>query len=166
VTGAIEAGRVRVGDAAEVIGLGVPLSTVVTGVETFGKTMERAEAGDQAALLLRGVRRSQVRRGQVVAAPGTLTAHARFTARVFQLPAAEGGRQTPVGTGYRPQFLIRTASVSGMLDLGEAGSARPGEQVAVAVEPGKPVALGSGLGFVMREGGKTVGAGTVTSVPG
>ncbi len=166
VTGAIEAGRVRVGDAAEVIGFGVPLSTVVTGVETFGKAMERAEAGDQAALLLRGVRRSQVRRGQVVAAPGTLTVHARFTARVFLLAAAEGGRQTPVGTGYRPQFFIRTASVSGRLDLGEAGSARPGEQVTVAVELGKPVALDHGLGFVMREGGKTVGAGTVTSVLG
>jgi elongation factor Tu len=164
VTGAIEAGSVRVGDAVEVIGLGMSLSTVVTGVETFGKPMDRAEAGDQAALLLRGVRRGQVRRGQVVAAPGRLAAHAGFAASVLLLPTAEGGRRTPIATGYRPQFFIRTASVSGLVDLGEAGTARPGEQVAVVVELGKSVALDIGLGFVIREGGKTVGAGTVTAV--
>jgi elongation factor Tu len=166
VTGVIEAGSVRVGDAVEVIGLGLSLGTVVTGVETFGKAMDRAEAGDQAALLLRGVRRGQVRRGQVVAAPGRLAAHTRFTASVLLLPTAEGGRRTPIATGYRPQFFIRTASVSGLVDLGEAGTARPGEQVAVVVELGKPVALDTGLGFVIREGGKTVGAGTVTAVLG
>ena len=166
VTGAIEAGSVRVGDAVEVVGLGASLSTVVTGVETFGKVMEHAEAGDQAALLLRGIRRGQVRRGQVVAAPGSLAPHTRFAATVLLLPAAEGGRRTPIATGYRPQFFVRTASVSGLMDLGGAGTAQPGEQVAVLVELGKPVALDSGLGFVIREGGKTVGAGTVTAVFG
>jgi elongation factor Tu len=166
VTGAIESGTVRVGDPVEVIGLGTSLSTVVTGVETFGKPMDRAEAGDQAALLLRGVRRGQVRRGQVVAAPASLAAHTRFTASVFLLPAAEGGRRTPIASGYRPQFFVRTASVSGMVDLGEAATAMPGERLAVVVELGKPVALDRGLSFVIREGGKTVGAGTVTSVLG
>jgi elongation factor Tu len=166
VTGAIESGTVRVGDPVEVIGLGMSLSTVVTGVETFGKPMDRAEAGDQAALLLRGVRRGQVRRGQVVAASASLAAHTRFTASVFLLPAAEGGRRTPIASGYRPQFFVRTASVSGVVDLGEAATAMPGERLAVVVELGKPVALDRGLRFVIREGGKTVGAGTVTSVLG
>jgi elongation factor Tu len=166
VTGAIESGTVRVGDPVEVIGLGMSLSTVVTGVETFGQPMDRAEAGDQAALLLRGVRRGQVRRGQVVAAPASLAAHTRFTASVFLLSAAEGGRRTPIASGYRPQFFVRTASVSGLLDLGEAATAMPGERLAVVVELGKPVALDRGLSFVIREGGKTVGAGTVTSVLG
>jgi len=166
VTGVVEAGRVKIGDAVEVVGLGTSASSVVTGVETFGKTMERAEAGDQAALLLRGIRRGQVRRGQVVAAPGSVQPHRRFAATVLLLPAAEGGRRTPIATGYRPQFFVRTASVSGMVDLGAAGVAAPGERVDVVVELGKPVALDSGLGFVIREGGKTVGAGTVTAVLG
>ena len=165
VTGAVEAGTVRVGDPVEVVGLAEPLSTVVTGVETFGKPMESAEAGDQAALLLRGVRRGQVRRGQVVAAPGSLAAHTRFTAEVLLLATAEGGRRTPIASGYRPQFFLRTASVSGLLDLGAVGTASPGERLTMAVELGKPVAVHVGLGFVIREGGKTVGAGTVTSVP-
>jgi elongation factor Tu len=166
VTGAVETGSVRVGEAVEVVGLTEPLSTVVTGVETFGKPMEHAEAGDQAALLLRGVRRGQVRRGQVVAAPGSLLAHTRFTASVLLLPTAEGGRRTPIASGYRPQFFLRTASVSGLVDLGPAATAMPGERMAMAVELGKPVALHPGLGFIIREGGKTVGAGTVTSLPG
>jgi len=164
VTGAIERGQVRSGDAVEVIGLGATVSSVVTGVETFGKTMERAEAGDNAALLLRGVRRHQVRRGQVVAAPGSLTAHRTFEASVYLLPAAEGGRRTGVRTGYRPQFFVRTADVVGVLDLGPAGVAAPGDRVNVTVELGQPVALEPGLGFAIREGGRTVGAGTVTGL--
>jgi len=164
VTGAIERGQVRSGDAVEVIGLGATVSSVVTGVETFGKTMERAEAGDNAALLLRGVRRHQVRRGQVVAAPGSLTAHRKFEASVYLLPAAEGGRRTGVRTGYRPQFFVRTADVVGVLDLGPAGLAAPGDRVSVTVELGQPVALEAGLGFAIREGGRTVGAGTVTGL--
>jgi len=164
VTGTIERGQVRSGDAIEVVGLGATVTSVVTGVETFGKTMEHAEAGDNAALLLRGVRRHQVRRGQVVAAPDTLAAHQKFEASVYLLPAAEGGRRTGVRTGYRPQFFVRTTDVVGVLDLGPDGAAAPGDRVSVTVELGKPVALEPGLGFAIREGGRTVGAGTVTGL--
>ena len=164
VTGAIERGQVRSGDAVDVVGLGATVTSVVTGVETFGKTMERAEAGDNTALLLRGVRRHQARRGQVVAAPGSLAAHQRFEASVYLLPAAEGGRRTGVHTGYRPQFFVRTADVVGVLDLGAVGVAAPGDRANVTVELGKPVALEPGLGFAIREGGRTVGAGTVTAL--
>jgi elongation factor Tu len=161
VTGAIERGQVRCGDAVEAVGLGVTVTSVVTGVETHRKTMERAVAGDNAALLLRGVRRHQIRRGQVVAAPGRQAAHQRFTASVYLLAAAEGGRRTAVRTGYRPQFFVRTTDVVGVLDLGPDGTAAPGDQVEVTVELGQPVALEPGLGFAIREGGRTVGAGTV-----
>ncbi|HEV2242905.1 MAG TPA: elongation factor Tu [Streptosporangiaceae bacterium] len=164
VTGAVERGTVRVGDAVEVVGLGTGLSAVVTGVETFGKPMERGEAGDNAALLLRGVRRHQVRRGQVVACPGSLAPHSRFAATVRLLSAAEGGRRTPISTGYRPQFYVRTTSVVGEVDLGEPGTAAPGDSVVMTVALGRPVALDAGLGFAIREGGKTVGAGTVTAL--
>jgi elongation factor Tu len=161
VTGAIERGQVRCGDAVEVVGLGATVTSVVTGVETFGKAMESAVAGDNAALLLRGVRRHQVRRGQVAAAPGSQTAHRRFTASVYLLAAAEGGRRTGVRTGYRPQFFVRTTDVVGVLDLGPDGTAAPGRRITVTVELGQPVALEPGLGFAIREGGRTVGAGTV-----
>jgi elongation factor Tu len=188
VTGAIERGQVRVGDPVEVVGLGTGLGTgarsVVTSVETFGKTMDRAQAGDNAALLLRGVARHQVRRGQVLAAPGSLRAHQRFAATLHLLSTAEGGRRTPVRSGYSPQFYVRTTDVSGVLhldavnaaDTGTAGTgvagtgvagtgeAVPGETVQVTVMLGKPVALDSGQAFAIREGGRTVGAGTVTAV--
>ncbi len=161
VTGAIERGQVKAGDTVEIVGLGATVTSVVTGVETFGKAMERAVAGDNAALLLRGVRRHQVRRGQVAAAPGSQVAHRRFTASVYLLAAAEGGRRTGVRTGYRPQFFVRTANVVGVLDLGPDGAAAPGDHVNTTVELGQPVALEPGLGFAIREGGRTVGAGTV-----
>ena len=165
VTGAVERGAVRAGDTVEVVGLGAGLTAVVTGVETFGKPMEQAQAGDNAALLLRGVRRHQVRRGQVVAAPGSLAAHYRFAATVQLLSEREGGRHTPIGTGYRPQFFFRTTSVVGEVDLGEpSGTAAPGDLVEMTVTLGRPVALDAGLGFAIREGGKTVGAGMVTAV--
>ncbi len=164
VTGAVERGRVRTGDRVEVLGAGV--ETVVTGLETFGRPMEYAEAGDNVALLLRGVQRDTVRRGQVVAAPGSLVPHRRFDARVYLVPAAQGGRRTPIATGYRPQFYLRTADVVGDVDLGERAVARPGETVAMTVELGRPVPLEAGLGFAVREGGRTVGAGTVTAVHG
>jgi elongation factor Tu len=164
VTGAVERGAVRAGDTVEVVGLGAGLTAVVTGVETFGKPMERAEAGDNAALLLRGVRRHQVRRGQVVAAPGSLAEHRRFAATVQLLSEREGGRHTPISTGYRPQFFVRTTSVPGEVDLGEPGTAAPGDEVDLTVTLGRPVALDAGLGFAIREGGKTVGAGMVTAV--
>ncbi|MER6439554.1 MULTISPECIES: elongation factor Tu [unclassified Streptomyces] len=162
VTGAVERGTVRVGDRVEVLGAAV--DTVVTGLETFGKPMAEAQAGDNVALLLRGVPRDAVRRGHVVAAPGSVVPSRRFTARVYVLSSGEGGRTTPVATGYRPQFYIRTADVVGDVDLGERAIARPGDTVTMAVELGREVPLEPGLGFAIREGGRTVGAGTVTSV--
>ncbi|MFH8448866.1 elongation factor Tu [Streptomyces fungicidicus] len=162
VTGAVERGTVRTGDRVEVLGAGV--ETVVTGLETFGKPMAEAQAGDNVALLLRGVPRDAVRRGHVVAAPGSVVPSRRFTARVYVLPAREGGRTTPVSTGYRPQFYIRTADVVGAVDLGATAVARPGDTVTMTVELGRDVPLESGLGFAVREGGRTVGAGTVTAV--
>ncbi|MFK0222773.1 elongation factor Tu [Streptomyces vinaceus] len=167
VTGAVERGSVRMGDRVSVLGGdGEPALTVVTGLETFGKPMESAEAGDNVALLLRGVPREGVRRGQVVAAPGSVEPSRRFTAQVYVLSAREGGRTTPVATGYRPQFYIRTADVVGDVDLGTAGVARPGETVTMTVELGRDVPLEPGLGFAIREGGRTVGAGTVSAVLG
>jgi elongation factor Tu len=163
VTGAVERGRVRLGDRVELLGLdGESLTTVVTGVETFGRTMEFAEAGDNVALLLRGVQRGQVRRGQVVAEPGSIAVHTGFTARVYLLGTAEGGRRTPITSGYRPQFYVRTGDVVGDVTLpGDTGMARPGETVELTVRLGRPVPLEPGLGFAIREGGRTVGAGTV-----
>ncbi|MCT9143916.1 elongation factor Tu [Streptomyces violarus] len=162
VTGAVERGTVRVGDRVEVLGASV--ETVVTGLETFGRPMEEAQAGDSVALLLRGVARDVVRRGHVVAAPGSVVPSRRFTAQVYVLSAREGGRTTAVSSGYRPQFYIRTADVVGDVDLGEVGIARPGDTVVMTVELGREVPLEAGLGFAMREGGRTVGAGTVTAV--
>ncbi|MFD7303989.1 elongation factor Tu [Streptomyces pharetrae] len=162
VTGAVERGTVRLGDRIEVLGAGV--ESVVTGLETFGKPMEEAQAGDNVALLLRGVPRDAVRRGHIVAAPGSVAPSRRFTARVYVLSAREGGRTTPVATGYRPQFYIRTADVVGAVDLGDTTVARPGDTVTVTVELGREVPLEPGLGFAVREGGRTVGAGTVTTV--
>ncbi|WFB06262.1 elongation factor Tu [Streptomyces sp. LX-29] len=162
VTGAVERGTVQVGDRVEVLGAG--LASVVTGVETFGKPMELAEAGDNVALLLRGVQRDAVRRGHVVAAPGSVVPRRRFTARVYVLSTAEGGRRTPLSTGYRPQFYIRTADVVGDVDLGRTAVAAPGDTVSMTVELGRELPLEPGLGFAIREGGRTVGAGTVMTV--
>ncbi|MPY63695.1 elongation factor Tu, partial [Streptomyces spongiae] len=150
VTGAVERGTVRVGDHVEVLGAG--LETVVTGLETFGKPMDEAQAGDNVALLLRGVPRDSVRRGHVVAAPGSVVPRRRFSARVYVLSAREGGRTTSVATGYRPQFYIRTADVVGDVDLGEVAVARPGDTVTMTVELGRDVPLEAGLGFAIREG--------------
>ncbi|MFJ3673170.1 elongation factor Tu [Streptomyces sp. NPDC090106] len=162
VTGAVERGTVRIGDRVDVLGAGV--ETVVTGLETFGKPMDEAQAGDNVALLLRGVPRDAVRRGHVVAAPGSVVPRRRFSARVYVLSAREGGRSTPLVSGYRPQFYIRTADVVGDVDLGEIAVARPGDTVRMTVELGRDVPLETGLGFAIREGGRTVGAGTVTAV--
>ncbi len=162
VTGAVERGTVRVGDRVEVLGAGV--ETVVTGVETFGRPMAEAQAGDNVALLLRGVARDAVGRGHVVAAPGSVRPRRRFTARVYVLSAREGGRTTAVSSGYRPQFYFRTADVAGDIGLGAAGVARPGETVTLTVELDRDIPLEAGLGFAIREGGRTVGAGTVTAV--
>ncbi|GAA1927167.1 elongation factor Tu [Streptomyces durmitorensis] len=162
VTGAVERGQVRVGDRVEV--LGAETETVVTGLETFGKPMESAQAGDNVALLLRGVPRDAVRRGHVVVEPGSVSPSSRFTAQVYVLSTKEGGRSTPIATGYRPQFYLRTADVVGDVDLGDAAVARPGDTVTMTVELGRDMPLETGLGFAIREGGRTVGAGTVTEV--
>ncbi|WP_433465646.1 EF-Tu/IF-2/RF-3 family GTPase [Spirillospora sp. CA-128828] len=164
VTGVVAQGAVRLGDAVEVVGLGDTFGSVATGLETFGQTMDHAEAGDNTAMLLRGVKRDQVRRGQVISAPGAIRPHLRFRARVRVLTAGEGGRSRPFFHGYRPQFHFRTTDVVGGIDLGEGGMALPGDSVEMAVELGKPVAMTEGLGFAIREGGRTVGAGTVTAL--
>ncbi|MEV6066786.1 elongation factor Tu [Nocardia sp. NPDC052001] len=163
VTGAIERGRVRMGDRVAVLGYGEGLESIVTGVETFGRTMESAEAGDNVALLLRGVQRGQVSRGQVVAAPGSIAVHTGFTARVQLLSAAQGGRRTSIVSGYRPQFYLRTGDVVGDVVLPD-GRAHPGDTVEMSVTLGRPVPLEPGLGFAIREGSRTVAAGTVLAV--
>lgn len=163
VTGAVERGVVRMGDKVAVLGYGGAIEAVVTGVETFGRTMESAEAGDNVALLLRGVQRGQVARGQVVAAVGSIAVHTGFTARVRLLTAAQGGRRTPITSGYRPQFFVRTGDVSGQVVLPE-GRAMPGETVDLAVTLDRAVPLEPGLGFAVREGNLTVAAGTVLTV--
>ena len=162
VTGAVERGTVRVGDRVRVYAPGGGTDTVVTGVETFGKPMEEAQAGDNVALLLRGVPRDAVRRGHLVAAPDSVTPSDRFTADVHLLTAREGGRRTAVRSGYRPQFYLRTADVAGEITLPGGGVALPGDTVTVTVALDAAVPLESGLGFAVREGGRTVAAGRVT----
>ncbi len=164
VTGAVERGTLQLNAPVEVVGLGPTRSTVVTGLETFGRQLERAEAGDNAALLLRGIRRGDVQRGQVVALPGSVSPHRRFTAHVYALTTKEGGRHTPFFANYRPQFFFRTTDVVGSVDLGEVTMVMPGDTVDLTVELGRPVAMAEGLGFAVREGGRTVAAGTVTEL--
>ncbi|MEU7778845.1 elongation factor Tu [Micromonospora parva] len=164
VTGAVERGVIRIGDPVEVVGLNPTLSTVATGLETFGKSLATAEAGDNAAVLLRGVKRDQVQRGQVVALPGSVTPHQRFRARLYALTTAEGGRHTPFLANYRPQFYFRTTDVAGSVDLGDLAMVVPGDTVDLSVELGRPIAMDVGLGFAVREGGRTVAAGTVTEL--
>ncbi|GAB3857322.1 elongation factor Tu [Nocardioides maradonensis] len=164
VTGAVERGTLRVGDAVEVVGLGPTVASVATGLETFGRTLDEVQAGDNAAVLLRGVRREDVRRGQVLVVPGSVTPHARFAADLHALSAAEGGRHTPFAADYRPQFFIRTTDVSGAIELQDRDVVMPGDTAAVVVQLGKAVAMEVGLGFAVREGGRTVAAGTVTAL--
>jgi elongation factor Tu len=174
VTGKVELGVIGVGETVEIVGLGPTRASVVTSIESFHRTAEQALAGDNAALLLRGVRRDEVVRGQVVAAPGSITPHARFEAELYTLRTEEGGRHTPFFSGYRPQFFFRTADVDGVLLLGADGDAQgdrpemvlPGDTSRMTVELSKPVALREGLGFAVREGGKTIAAGSVTHILG
>jgi elongation factor Tu len=164
VTGAVERGTLRVGQPVDVVGFVPTVSSVCTGIETFGKPLDRAEAGDNAALLLRGVKRDEVQRGQVVCVPGSVTGHQTFGATVYALTGAEGGRHTPFGSQYRPQFFFRTTDVVGEVDLGETAMVVPGDTVDLRVSLGRPVAMAVGLGFAIREGGRTVAAGTVTKL--
>ncbi|GAA1111889.1 elongation factor Tu [Kribbella jejuensis] len=164
VTGAVERGSLKLGDAVEVVGLGPTVTSTAIGMETFGKSLESADAGDNAAVLLRGVKRDEVRRGQVVALPGSVRPHRKFRANLHALSTAEGGRHTPFAADYRPQFYFRTTDVSGGIDLGDIALVMPGDTIELGVELEKPIAIEVGLGFAVREGGHTVAAGTVTDL--
>jgi elongation factor Tu len=164
VTGAVEQGIVRMGEPVEIVGLGETLSTVVTGLETFGKVMEQAQAGDNAAVLLRGIKRGQVRRGQVIAVPGTVRPYRRFRAELYALTAAEGGRRSPFFGNYRPQFYFRTTDVPGSIQLGDLERVNPGDTAELTIDLGASIAMHTGLGFAVREGSRTVAGGTVTEL--
>jgi elongation factor Tu len=164
VTGAVERGVLSLGEAVEVVGLQDTLASTAIGMESFGKTLDAVQAGDNAAVLLRGVRRDEVRRGQVLVVPGSVTPHTRFAARLHALSAHDGGRHTPFASDYQPQFYFRTTDVAGSLDLGEVDMVHPGDIVDVMVELGKPVAMEVGLGFAVREGNRTIAAGVVTGL--
>ena len=166
VTGRIERGLVKVGDTIEIVGFTEAARAVtVTGVEMFQKTLDAGEAGDNVGCLLRGVERSEIERGQVLAKPGSIKPHTKFEAQVYVLSKEEGGRHTPFFNGYRPQFYIRTTDVTGAIGLGEGVEmVIPGDNVTMQVELLSPVALEEGSRFAIREGGRTVGAGAVTKV--
>jgi elongation factor Tu len=167
-TGRIEAGKCKVGDEVEIVGLmKAPRKTVVTGVEMFNKTLEFGLAGDNVGVLLRGIEKDDLERGQVLAKPGSITPHTKFEASVYVLSKEEGGRHTPFFTGYRPQFYFRTTDVTGEVKLPEGVEmCMPGDNIKVVVEllPDKPIAMDEGLRFAIREGGRTVGSGVVTKV--
>jgi elongation factor Tu len=165
VTGRVERGKVKVGEEVEIVGFRETRKTVVTGVEMFKKTLDEGVAGDNAGLLLRGIGKDEVERGMVVAKPGSITPHTKFKTEVYVLSKEEGGRHTPFFTGYRPQFYFRTTDVTGVAQL-PAGTemVMPGDNVNLEVELITPVAMEKGLRFAIREGGRTVGAGTITEV--
>ena len=165
VTGRVERGQLKLNDEVEIIGLKETQKTVVTGIEMFRKQLDYAEAGDNAGVLLRGISREQVQRGQVLAKPGSVTPHTKFEAQVYVLSKEEGGRHTPFFTNYRPQFYFRTTDVTGVVTLPEGTEmVMPGDNVSMSVELIAPIALENGTKFSIREGGRTVGAGTVTKI--
>jgi elongation factor Tu len=164
-TGRIERGIVKQGEEVELVGLGGDRKTVVTGVEMFRKILDEGRAGDNAGLLLRGVGKEEIQRGQVLAAPGSITPHTKFKAEVYVLTKEEGGRHTPFFNGYRPQFYFRTTDVTGAADLPEGVEmVMPGDNVQMEVELIAPIAMDPELRFAIREGGRTVGAGVVTEI--
>jgi elongation factor Tu len=165
VTGRIERGIVKVGDEVEIVGLKDTQTTTVTGVEMFKKSLDEGRAGDNVGVLLRGLKKEDVERGQVLAEPGSITPHTEFNAEVYILSKEEGGRHTPFFSGYKPQFFIRTTDVTGEIELEEGVEmVMPGDNANMKVELINPVALEEGLRFAIREGGKTVGAGAITEV--
>jgi elongation factor Tu len=165
VTGRIERGIVKVGDEVEIIGIKDTSKTTVTGVEMFRKLLDSGEAGDNVGCLIRGVEREGVERGQVLAAPGSITPHTKFKAEAYVLTKEEGGRHTPFFTNYRPQFYFRTTDVTGVVTLPEGTEmVMPGDNVTMEVELIAPIAMDEGLRFAIREGGRTVGAGVVASI--
>ena len=165
VTGRVERGLVETGQTIQVVGLGETSETVVTGVEMFHKTLDEGEAGDAVGLLLRGVERGDVVRGQVLAAPGSITPHSEAQAQVYVLTKEEGGRHTPFFTGYKPQFYIRTTDVTGEIQLPEGVEmVMPGDNIEMTIKLGSAVAMEDNLRFAVREGGRTVGSGVITSI--
>jgi elongation factor Tu len=162
-TGRIERGMVKVGDEVELVGLGETKKTTVTGVEMFRKQLDQGQAGDNVGALLRGVDKTEIQRGQVLAKPGSITPHHKFTANVYVLKKEEGGRHTPFFPGYRPQFYIRTTDVTGSIKF-EGEMVMPGDNVVMEVELINPVAIEQGMKFAIREGGRTVGAGVVDKI--
>ena len=164
-TGRIEQGIVKLNDEVEIVGLKPVQKTVVTGIEAFKKSLDQGQAGDNAGLLLRGIERDQIERGQVIAAPGTITPHTEFDAEVYILKKDEGGRHTPFSKGYKPQFYFRTTDVTGEVELpADKEMVMPGDNVTFKVKLQAPIAMEQGLNFAIREGGKTVGAGVVTKI--
>jgi elongation factor Tu len=165
VTGRIERGIVNVGDEIEIVGIKDTQKTTCTGVEMFRKLLDQGEAGDNVGVLLRGTKREDVERGQVLAAPGSITPHTRFNCEAYILTKEEGGRHTPFFTNYRPQFYFRTTDVTGTVDLPEGTEmVMPGDNITMVVNLIAPIAMDEGLRFAIREGGRTVGAGVVTSI--
>ena len=165
VTGRVERGTIKVGDEVEIVGFGPTQKTVVTGVEMFRKILDVGQAGDNVGLLLRGIKKDEVERGQVVAKPGSITPHTKFKAEVYVLTKEEGGRHTPFFSGYRPQFYLRTTDVTGVVTLPEGVEmVMPGDNVSLTVHLITPVALEKELRFAIREGGRTVGAGVITEI--
>jgi elongation factor Tu len=166
VTGRVEQGEVKVGEEVEIVGIHPETAkTVVTGVEMFNKTLDTAQAGDNAGALLRGTKREEVERGQVLAKPGSITPHTHFNAEVYVLSKDEGGRHTPFFNGYRPQFYFRTTDVTGSIKLPEGQEmVMPGDNTNMEIELIQPIAMDQGLRFAIREGGRTVGAGVVTEI--
>jgi elongation factor Tu len=165
-TGRIERGQVKVGEEVAVIGFTTePRKTICTGVEMFNKTLDQGQAGDNVGLLLRGIKREEIERGQVIAKPGSITPHTNFEAEVYVLSKEEGGRHTPFFSGYRPQFYFRTTDVTGNAKLlGDAEMCMPGDNVKLEVELISPIAMDANVRFAIREGGRTVGSGVVTKV--
>ena len=162
-TGRVERGKVKVGQEVEIVGFGETKKTTVTGVEMFRKLLDEGMAGDNIGALLRGVDKTQIQRGQVLAAPGSIKPHTKFTANVYVLTKDEGGRHTPFFPGYRPQFYIRTTDVTGSIKF-EGEMVMPGDNVVMDVELIAPVAIEQGMRFAIREGGRTVGAGVVDKI--
>jgi elongation factor Tu len=165
VTGKVEQGRVHTGDDIEIVGLRPTQKTVCTGVEMFRKILDEGHAGDNIGALLRGTKKEDVERGQVLCKPGSITPHTQFEGQVYVLGKDEGGRHKPFFNNYRPQFFFRTTDVTGTIQLPEGTEmVMPGDNVTMTVELGKPIAMDEGLRFAIREGGRTVGAGRVTKI--
>ena len=165
VTGRVERGIIKVGEEVEIVGLRPTLKTVCTGVEMFRKLLDQGQAGDNVGVLLRGTKREEVERGQALAKPGSITPHTKFVAEIYVLSKDEGGRHTPFFQGYRPQFYFRTTDVTGSIDLPQGTEMiMPGDNVSITVQLIQPIAMEEGLRFVIREGGKTVGAGVVAKI--